>query len=221
MTREDFDMITFDCYGTLIDWESGIVNAFQDTFGTRCPDRHHIIEAYMLEEPQVESGQYQSYREVLADTATRVCQRLNIDTLSSTPDFLSRSIAEWLPFPDTQPALSRLAKRYLLGILSNVDDELLAATLRRFGVAFEMIVTAQQVRSYKPEHAHFLEARRRLDGARQLHAAQSYFHDVIPARTLGIKVAWVNRKSEFLPKGSARPDYEVRNLAELADLLGV
>ena len=108
--------------------------------------------------------------------------------------------------------------RYALGILSNVDDDLLAGTLRRLTVDFELIVTAEQVRSYKPAHGHFDEARRQIGDRRWLHAAQSWFHDVEPACKLAIPSAWVNRKNESV-HGTARPQHQVGNMAGLADLL--
>ncbi|HET9531111.1 MAG TPA: HAD family hydrolase [Blastocatellia bacterium] len=222
MNREDFDLITFDCYGTLIDWESGIFTAIQ-TEAARdgvSLDREQIISAYMAVEPEVESQAYRPYRQVLAETASRVSARLGWSVDRERASFLADSVPSWEPFADTNPALERLASRFKLGILSNIDDDILAATLRHFAVDFELIVTAQQVRSYKPGHAHFLEARRRAANSRLLHAAQSYFHDVVPARELEIPVVWVNRNAESIPEGGASPTREVSNLAELADLLG-
>src|SRR5262249_43134171 len=132
---------------------------------------------------------------------------------------LAESVPDWKPFPDTNPALQRLAAAgFRLGILSNVDDDILAGTRRRFAVDFEIVVTAQQVRSYKPAPGHFGEARARIGAVPWLHAAQSYFHDVVPAPAQGIPVAWVNRKREQ-PLGNVRPEYEVFSLAELAELL--
>jgi FMN phosphatase YigB (HAD superfamily) len=124
----------------------------------------------------------------------------------------------WIPFPDTNPALERLFKAgYRLGILSNVDDDLLAGTRKHFTVPFDLIVTAQQVGSYKPADGHFLTARERIGPARWLHAAQSHFHDVTPARRHGIASAWINRTR--LARGEPRPDRELHSLTELADWL--
>lgn len=218
----DFDLITFDCYGTLIDWEGGIVRAFQEEAardGLEL-DPQEIIAAYMLEEPAVESETYRPYKEVLAETAARVAGRLGWQISQERAGFLPASLPDWRPFPDTNPALERLAKRFRLGILSNTDDDLLAATRKHFTVNFDLIVTAQQVRSYKPGHAHFKEAIARKGSLRQLHAAQSYFHDVVPARELNIPVAWVNRKGERATEGGPLPTYEVSNLANLVDLIG-
>lgn len=217
-----FDFITFDCYGTLIDWEGGIASAFQSEAardGLNL-ERTSIIIAYHVEEPAVECGEFRSYREVLGEVAVRVAARLGWNLEACRAGFLAASLPEWQPFADTNTALERLARRFKLGILSNVDDDLIAETRRHFTVDFDLIITAQQVHSYKPSHAHFKTALARLEGKRLLHAAQSYFHDVVPSSELGIPVAWVNRKNELADKGGPHPTYEVRNLSELADLLG-
>ena len=218
-----FDLITFDCYGTLIDWEEGIVSAFQREAARagKSVDAAAVIAAYHTEEPAVEFESYHPYRDVLTKTARRVAGRLGLPIEPARAAFLAESLPQWRPFPDTNAALERLVKRYRLGILSNVDDDLLAATREHFTVRFDLIITAEQVGSYKPAHGHFIEARWRAGGARWLHAAQSYFHDVVPARALGIPVAWVNRKRERPDAGGPLPDIEVNSLAELADRLGV
>lgn len=221
--RPAFDVVTFDCYGTLVDWDAGIASAFVEAARADgvALDPDAVLAAYHAVEPEVEGGPFRSYREVLGECALRVARRLGWALDAGRAGFLAESVAEWPPFPDTNPALERLAAAGCrLGILSNVDDELIAGTRRQFTVtvAFEIVVTAQQVRSYKPAAGHFLEARARVGAASWLHAAQSYYHDVVPARAQGIPVAWVNRKREQ-PSGSARPDYEVSSLAELADLL--
>lgn len=220
---ESFDIITFDCYGTLIDWEGGISNAFRSaaaTDGVRL-ESAHIIEAYGAEEPVVESEGYQLYRDVLAETARRVAARLGWTIDRARAGFLADSLPHWTPFKDTNQALERLATRYELGILSNTDDDLLAATRRHFSVSFDLIVTAQQVKSYKPAPAHFTEALSRTAGRRLIHAAQSYFHDVVPTSRLGIPSVWVNRHGSPVDAGGPLPTHEVRNLTELADLMGV
>ena len=124
-----------------------------------------------------------------------------------------------MPFPDTNPALTRLSQAgYALGILSNVDDDLLAGTLRHLEVNFSLLITAQQVRSYKPAPGHFAAARGRIGSQRWLHAVQSYFHDVTPAVEHGIPVAWINRKGARVT-GAAQPDSEFPTLTDLADWL--
>lgn len=220
MTRR-YDVVTFDCYGTLIDWEEGIGTAFvrEAAEDGLVLDRSRVLTAYHELEPQIEAVAYRSYREVQAVTAIRVAQRLGWLLSAERARFLADSLPDWKPFSDTNAALEQLvASGYRLGILSNVDDDLLSATRRHFKVSFDVVVTAQQVRSYKPAPGHFEEARRRVGDARWLHAAQSFFHDVVPARNLGIPVAWVNRKAERA-SGVIRPDLEVRNMTELAGAL--
>src|SRR6266511_3307869 len=157
--------------------------------------------------------------DVLTETALRVAKRLGWSLAKERAGFLANSLPGCQPFPDTNPALERLAAAgYTLGILSNVDDDLLAGTLRHFSVRFELLVTAQQVGSYKPAHGHFQVARQRIGGRSWLHAAQSYFHDVAPARTLGIPAAWINRKNHQ-PTDGGRADREFRTLQELAEWL--
>lgn len=223
MSDNRFDLITFDCYGTLIDWEQGIVTAFQREAmrSGAALDATAIIAAYHAEEPVVESESYLAYRDVLTETSQRVATRLGLSIEPERATFLAESMPHWQPFADTNQALERLAQRYSLGILSNVDDDLLAAARKHFTVAFDLIVTAQQVGSYKPSHGHFIEARRRAGEARWLHAAQSYFHDIVPARALNIPAAWVNRKQEQADEGGPLPDIEVSNVDELANRLGV
>ena len=221
MECPDFDIITFDCYGTLIDWESGIVGAFQSEAegGGHSLDARDIVDAYMAEEPAVESGDYKPYRAVLQQTAIRVAARLGLPMSADRAGFLTNSLPHWQPFPDTNRALERLAEHYQLGILSNIDDDLLAATLPHFPVRFDPVVTAAQVKSYKPRYSHFREALARTSGKRLLHAAQSYFHDVIPASELDIPVIWVNRRGEPLPEDGPKPTAIVPDLASLADAL--
>ena len=212
-----YDVVTFDCYGTLIDWETGIAEAFRTAArGDGIDlDRSAVLAAYAEVEPAVEASGYRRYRDVLMETAVEVARRCGWGLTPEGARFLPESLLQWRPFPDTGPALEALQRAgYALGILSNVDDDLLAGTLEHFPVRFDLLVTAQQVGSYKPAHGHFLEARRRLAGRRWLHVAQSYFHDVEPAAALGIPVVWVNRNGEQ-PGGAARPNGEVGGLAEV------
>jgi 2-haloacid dehalogenase/putative hydrolase of the HAD superfamily len=220
MSDNEFDLITFDCYGTLIDWEQGLITAFQReaTRLGRALEAAAIVAAYHAEEAVVESESYRAYRDVLTETGRRVAARLGLPIEAERAAFLAESLPHWPPFADTNAALERLAQRYGLGILSNIDDDLLALTRRHFTVEFDLIVTAQQVGSYKPAHGHFIEARRRKGAARWLHAAQSNFHDIVPANALGIPNAWINRHHEQpLPNGT--PGREFSDLTGLADWL--
>jgi 2-haloalkanoic acid dehalogenase type II len=217
-----FEIVTFDCYGTLIDWEGGISGAFAAAAAADgAPlERRQLLEAYAEIEPAVEAEGFRLYRDILAETARRVASRLGWQVPTGRESFLADSLPGWLPFPDTVPALVRLSGAGIkLGILSNVDDDLLAATLRRLPVPFALTITAQQVRSYKPAAGHFLAARERIGDAGWLHAAQSFFHDVRPTLELGIPAAWINRKGEAAPARAGRPLREVKSVAELADWL--
>jgi 2-haloacid dehalogenase/putative hydrolase of the HAD superfamily len=217
-----FDIVTFDCYGTLIDWEAGLAGAFQAAAAQDglTLDRAAILDAYFAEERTSQATAYARYREVLAQAAARTAARLGWTITAERAAFLPRSLPAWPPFPDTNAALERLsAAGYELGILSNIDDDLLAATRRHLTVPFSLIVTAEQVRSYKPAPGHFTTARDRIGARRWLHAAQSYFHDVEPAVAHGIPVAWINRHREPA-RGRARPGQEFATLTELADWLG-
>jgi 2-haloalkanoic acid dehalogenase type II len=211
-----YDVITFDCYGTLVDWERGIAEAFAAA-GVAAPAAE-VVRLHAHHEAIVEAESYLSYREVLAEVARRVLAELGAP--ARDPYFLPDSLPAWRPFADTVPALRRLADAGVrLGILSNIDDELLAATRRHLdGVPFDFVVTAAQVKSYKPAPAHWHAARALASGGRWLHAAQSYYHDVQPARALGIDTAWVNRKTEA-PLDAARPTHEVPDLEALAALV--
>ncbi len=211
----EFDIITFDCYGTLIDWESGIAGAFE-RIAPELP-RDAVLRAYSSIEPIVEAEQYRRYRDVLAETAFRVGDAFGRHI--SDPTFLAGSLPSWKPFADTNPALERLrGAGYRLGILSNVDRDLLAETRRHFTVDFDLVITAEDAGSYKPAPGHFVMARERIGDARWLHAAQSNYHDVVPVNAMGVPTAWVNRRTGTpLPGGV--PTYEVRDIAELAALL--
>ena len=213
-----YDVITFDCYGTLIDWELGMRTAFSKVLerSGSAATPAEAVEIYGTIEPVVQAEEYRSYREVLDEAASRTLSSLGI-TRPGTRAFLSDSLHAWPPFPDTNPALERLRDAGVkLALLSNIDDDLLATTLQHFTVRFDFTITAQQVGSYKPAEGHFTAARAAIGDARWLHAAQSYFHDIIPARRLGISTAWINRKDEDSLDGGF-PDWEFAGLAALAD----
>lgn len=193
MLDQAFEVVTFDCYGTLIDWNAGIGAALSSAIRADdgdVVDRGALLAAYHELEPVVEAERWSSYREVLMETARRVARRFGRELSDQNAAALPESLPDWPPFPDTNAALERLhAAGYRLGIVSNVDDDLLAATRRRLTVPFDLVVTAEQTGSYKPAPGHFVQTRRAIGAARWLHAAQSYRHDVVPARALTIPVA--------------------------------
>jgi 2-haloacid dehalogenase len=220
-----FTTISFDCYGTLIDWESGILpvlRAVLANHGQSLPDAA-ILELYGEFEAEAESGPYRSYREVLESVVRAFAERFHFQASSSEIHSLHESVHAWLPFPDTVPALRELQRRYKLTVISNIDDDLFAETRKHLGVEFDGVITAEQARSYKPSLDNFRLALRKLalSPDRLLHAAQSIYHDVSPARSLGISTVWVNRKSArpgigAVRASAGRPDREVPDLASLA-----
>lgn len=222
---KDIQFITFDCYGTLIDWETGVYEAFQkeadrDGFAI---DRDVLIPRFVEIQHKIQSGSYELYAEVLRRTAVQVAEELEWGLESSRAQFLPDSVPYWQPFRETNAQLERFAKKYELGILSNIDDKLLGATRRHFRSDFDLVVTAQQVRSYKPDPAHFKECARRIDKRKKnwVHIASGYQTDVEPCLKSKIPVIWVNRHGETLESGQKKPTEEVKTFRDAAKLLGL
>jgi 2-haloalkanoic acid dehalogenase type II len=220
--KRPFDIITFDCYGTLVDWETGISDAIlaAGREDGHAFEREKVLSLYAEIEPQVQAEGFRPYREILAETVLQLADRRGWSLTRRRAGFLAESLPGWRPFPDTNPALERLTQAgYRLGILSNVDDDLLDGTCRHFRVPFALRVTAQQVGSYKPAHSHFVIARQQIGPDSWLHAAQSFFHDVRPAVQMEIPVAWINRNDEAAPSHHPGPTRTLANLTDLADWL--
>lgn len=233
MDRTGIEAITFDCYGTLIDWEKGILRALKPMLAVhgQAPSDAEIVSLYAEFEAE-EEREYKPYREVLMNVVDRFAHHFGFDAEDRERERLPESIARWEPFPDTPKALAALASRYRLAICSNIDDDLFQPTLAKLaaaGASFERVVTAQYCRSYKPDPRHFRVALALLDlpPGKVLHAAQSRYHDIGPATALGMRTAWVNRPSVLEGRGvtpddasCATPGCTVRSLAELARGLG-
>ncbi len=216
-------LVTFDVYGTLIDWELGVFQAFEkeaarDGFTI---DRDELIRNFHEIERQIEAGSYELYAEVLRRTAVEISKRLDWGLEPSRSGFLPDSVQRWAPFKETNTQLTKIAKRHQTGLISNIDDKLLGQTRRHIPHDFDLVVTAQQVRSYKPDMAHFTECARRMGTKKGwVHVSSSYYHDVDPCVKNKIPVIWVNRHKEQLEPGQKKPTAEVKNLAEAAKLLG-
>ena len=220
-----FEVLSFDCYGTLIDWESGILSALRPILaahGKTLRDAQ-LLELYGELEAEAERGDYHSYREVLQKVVRGFAE--HFDFFPTEPEIrsLPESLANWQPFPDTVAALRELKRRYRLAIISNVDDDLFAATMPKLGVEFDHVITAQQARAYKPSLPIFRLAQQEIGVTPQywLHAGQSIYHDVVPAQSLGLATVWVNRASPRAGVGAVkaaqgRPDLEVADLGALA-----
>jgi len=216
-----FEAMTFDCYGTLVDWERGILDALRPTLGAHGVEEEDeaLLERFGRLESTVQAERFRSYREVLGEVARRFGAELGFRPTEAEVDAFAGSVGAWPPFPDTGEALRALGRRYRLAVVSNVDDDLFAETARRLGVEFDEVVTAQQVGAYKPARPHFDEVLRRLDLPRErvLHVAQSLFHDVAPARELGFTCVWVNRRAGRPGGGATAPSDAVPDL-EVPDL---
>jgi len=223
-----FDVVTFDCYGTLIDWETGLLEALRPLRALaqlRASD-DEVLEAYALLESALESGVYTKYRDVLRGVMRGLVQRFDAPPEKINLDTLAHSLGEWPPFPDTVESLKRLKQCCRLAIISNTDDDLFARTARVLEVPFDFVITAEQVGAYKPSHRNFQKALdvMNIPKAKVLHAAQSRFHDIAPARELGIACVWVNRRHDKSGDGAtassaATPDLEVCDLKTLADMM--
>ena len=220
---KEVTFVTFDVYGSLIDWETGIYQAFakeaeKDGYTI---SRDELIPLFLEVQQEIKGGSYELYAEVLRRTAMQVAKRLGWPLESSRANFLPESIPRWLPFKETNTQLERFSKKYKIGLISNVDDKLLGLTRRHFKTDFDLVVTAQQVRSYKPDPAHFKECERRI-GTRKgwVHVTSSLYYDVEPCLKLKVPVIWINRRKETLEAGAKKPTAEVKNLLEAAKLLG-
>ena len=221
---KDVKFVTFDCYGTLIDWEAGVHDAFQkeaDRDGFTI-DKDRLIPLFLDIQHEIQGGSYELYAEVLRRTAVRVAKELEWDLEPSRSSFLPNSVPAWGPFRETNAQLERFAKKYETGVLSNIDDKLLGATRRHFRVDFDLVVTAQQVRSYKPDPAHFKECARRIEGKKKnwVHIASGYETDVEPCLKAKVPVIWVNRHGRKLEKGQKEPTAEVKSFRDAGKLLG-
>lgn len=220
-----FEILTFDCYGTLIDWESGILSALHNVLSAHGKkiDDATLLKLYGDFEQNLEQGEFLRYREVLGSVVRKFGEHLGFTPTAAEIKSLSDSLPHWKPWPDTVAALRRLKTRYRLAILSNVDDDLSAGTRPQLGVDFDEVITAQQAQAYKPSLKLFELALSRAGSPahRMLHVGQSIYHDVIPAQSLGLATVWVNRPSARPNVGAvkaaeATPDMTVSSLAELA-----
>ena len=222
-----FEALTFYCYGTLIDWEAGIATGLRRVLaphGVTAPDEE-LLERYARHEAAAEAGPYLRYREVLGRGLRGVAAEYGVEPDPAEVEAFGGSVGDWPAFPDSSDALQRLAGRFGLGVITNCDDDLFAASNRRLGVTFDWVVTAQQAGSYKPARRNFELAFARLGLPRDriLHVAQSLFHDHVPARALGLSTVWIDRRHDqpgfgATPPADAAPDLATPDMASFADL---
>jgi len=220
-----FEILTFDCYGTLIDWETGILSALRRVLSAHGKqiDDVTLLKLYGDFEQHAEQGAFQPYRKVLESVVRQFAVELRFSPTAKEVRSLPDSLSTWKPWPDTVATLRQLKTRFRLAILSNVDDDLFAATRPQLEVDFDEVITAQQAQAYKPSLKLFELALSRIHAPahRVLHVGQSIYHDVIPAQALGLATVWVNRPSARPGVGAvkaaqAKPDLTVSSLTELA-----
>jgi 2-haloacid dehalogenase len=242
--------LTFDCYGTLIDWETGILRAIRPVLSIhgRRPTDDELLELYAGIESRLEAGPYMPYHDVLWNAMQEVGTHYGLHFVEKELERLSKSVPQWPAFPDTVAALASLAQHCTLTVVSNIDDDLFEGSRLRLessgGVMareaheaeanaqaeppapiIDRLVSAQLCRSYKPNPRHFRVALALLDVPKEsiLHVAQSLYHDIQPAKELGLKTAWINRRHDKAGSGATprvaqniTPDYEFPDLASLA-----
>src|SRR6185503_1830846 len=222
---DDFDVLTFDCYGTLIDWEAGLLAAFRAPLaahGITAADQD-VLTAFARHEAELEAGPYRPYRGVLGEVLGQMVGHFGGEATAEERAVFGGSVADWPAFADSGAALARLHARFKLAVITNCDDDLFAASERRLGIRFDEVVTAQQAKRYKPNPRGFelMFERLGIPPARILHVAQSLFHDHVPAQRLGLSTVWVDRRgaqpgSGATPPATATPDLTVPSMAALA-----
>ncbi len=233
MQLHEYEALSFDCYGTLIDWEAGI-----STVLTQWATGHgvsaggeELLTRYSTHEAAAEADHpTDPYPEILARSLRGLGAELGVEVNQQDADTFARSVPDWPAFEDSAEALSRLGQRFTLIILSNVDRTSFAASNARLGVRFTSVITAQDVGAYKPDQRNFdtlLEEARRL-GIREgalLHVAQSLFHDHVPAKRAGLQTVWINRRQDRPgwgatppPPANVTPDWEFPSMADFANV---
>jgi 2-haloacid dehalogenase len=230
MNFDNFAVLTFDCYGTLIDWETGIAEALRPVLANHHIDvaTDRLLELYGELESEAERGKYYEYKTVLQMVLERLGDRLGFAPTPTELQHFSASVKAWPAFPDSARALQALQRKYKLAVISNIDDDLFALSAPRLQAKFDWVITAQQARSYKPSlhNFHLAFERMGLPKSKILHVAQSLFHDVAPAKALGLSTVWINRRHDkegfgATPPARVQPDLEVPSLQALAEKIGL
>jgi 2-haloacid dehalogenase len=221
----DVDALTFDCYGTLVDWEAGIARGLGVMLASQgiTADVEELHERFAGHETALEAGPYRRYREILAEAGRRIGLDYGVEPSDDAVEAFGASVGEWPAFPDSAAALARLAERFRLGVITNCDNDLFAQSNRRLGVTFDWIVTAEHAGSYKPDPRNFELAFERIDVPREriVHVAQSLYHDHVPAKALGLTTVWIDRRRDrpgfgATPPADATPDLVLPDMASLA-----
>jgi 2-haloacid dehalogenase len=227
---ERFDVLTFDCYGTLIDWETGILKALKSVLqevGRPAAD-NGILNIYADIEAGLEADEYRSYKETLRNIISELGERMDFKPNPAQREYLVKSLPDWPVFYDTVASLRAFKKKYKLAVISNIDNDLFEQTAKKLDVPFDWVITAEQVGSYKPSLKNFEYAFEKICVPRDkiLHVAQSIYHDIVPASKLGLATVWVNRRKGRQGFGATKlahgePDLEVPDLATLVAMMNL
>ena len=232
MRLHDFKALTFDCYGTLIDWETGILAAFgpwRKRTGIALDD-NRLLELFAEAESRIQAEQPAIlYPDALALGLQRMGEKLQAPATAEETRAFGQSVKDWPAFPDSAEALAYLKQHYKLVVLSNIDRASFAHSNKKLGVTFDAVVTAQDVGSYKPALNHFKVgldtlAKMGVPKDKILHTAQSLFHDHVPGKQIGLTTMWINRRAgksgggATMPVGAVKPDGEVPSMAALVEL---
>ena len=229
-----YEVLSFDCYGTLIDWEGGLISGVRpilENHGVDVADEE-ILALHARTESGLQAaskpGAYVKYKKILGDTVLRFGEEYGFEPEPTEVRALAGSLRHWQPFPDTVKALKAMKERYKLAVITNADDGLFALSACHLEVEFDWIVTAEQAGTYKPSLNNFELALERIGvpPEKLLHVAQSLFHDHVPAKRMGLDTVWVNRRagkegSGATPPAEAEPDLEVPDLATLVSSMGL
>ncbi|HUL43582.1 MAG TPA: haloacid dehalogenase type II [Bacteroidota bacterium] len=222
-------VLTFDCYGTLIDWESGIFSALQPVLQAHRVgmEADTILEHYARYESRLELPPFRTYREVLRAVVRSFATECGFDATPDEERVLEKSLPTWRPFEDTVASLRKLQERYALGVISNTDDDLFELTSRELGVKFTHLITSMQVQSYKPSQTNFLRAieQWKIEPSQILHVAQSLHHDIPSAKSCGMHTVWIDRRKGKTGSGAtlpsnAEPDLIFPDLKSLVSFIG-
>jgi 2-haloalkanoic acid dehalogenase type II len=222
---DDFDALTFDCYGTLIDWETGILNGLKAALGSGIEGESdaQLLARFAHHEHAAEVP-YKNYREVLGLTSRMLAGELGLETSPEQEAQFGASVLDWPAFPDSHDALVSLQERFKLVVITNCDDDLFAASAARLGITFDEVITAAQVGSYKPNIENFHFAHEKIQRTlgipkdRILHVAQSLFHDHAPAKSIGMTTVHIKRRGNgAAPQASATPDAVFPDMKSFAE----
>jgi len=225
-----YGVLSFDVYGTLIDFERGILGALKPVLkshGVQLSDEQ-ILEVFGESEAEIQEGKFMPYSDILRNVVREFGKRFDFTPSSSELDCLVSSVGTWMPLPHVVESLQTLKKKYRLAIISNIDDDLFSVTAKHLGVNFDWVITSEQAQSYKPSLHTFKFALEKMGVSREkiLHISNSMYHDIVPARALNLSTVWVNGRSYMAgfgvtPPVRGCPDFEVPDLQALVSLMGL